>query len=324
MASSFQLLLCPPTSAPPILPTRSSSRLKLGQALRCPPREYCTAAAPVFLYNKQEVPRCCLVRSAEAAVAPATDGEEAEIPAGLERDLLPRHVAVIMDGNSRWATARGLPASAGHEAGSRALREMVKMSGKWGISALTVYAFSTENWLRPKVEVDFLMMLFQRILKDNMNDFLRDGVRVSIIGDSSKLPKSLLKLTKEIEETTVNNSVLNLIVAISYSGRSDIVQACRKIAQKVEQGQLGPPDITESVIAQELETNCSIEYPYPDLLIRTSGEQRLSNFLLWESAYAELYFAKKHWPDFGEADYAEALLSFQGRQRRFGLRSDTR
>ncbi|KAJ6837474.1 uncharacterized protein M6B38_121015 [Iris pallida] len=315
MATSF-LLQWPPTSSTPLRRRCSSNMIKK------PTTTTTTTTAAVL--HKQRALCCHCVRSAETAVpAAAAEEEEAQLPEGLTRESLPRHVAVIMDGNSRWARARGLPSSAGHEAGYRSLREIVRLSHKWGIKALTVYAFSTENWLRPKDEVDFLMMLFERLIKDNVDEFMRGGIRVSIIGDLSKLPKSLQKLAKEIEESTINNSRLNLIVAISYSGRSDIVQACRKIAQKVEQGQLEPADITESVIAQELETNCNIEFPYPDLLIRSSGEQRLSNFLLWESAYAELYFAKTYWPDFGEADYAEALRSFQRRQRRFGLRIDT-
>ncbi|PKU63517.1 dehydrodolichyl diphosphate synthase 2 [Dendrobium catenatum] len=243
------------------------------------------------------------------------------LPLGLCREALPKHVAVIMDGNGRWAASKGMPAAAGHEAGCRALQGMVKLSCKWGIRVLTVFAFSSENWHRPKPEVDFLMMLFENVFKSLSGDFLREGIRICIIGDSSKLPKSLQNMATELEEITRNNSRLDLIIALSYSGRTDIVQACQKIAQKVKNGILKPEDITESRVAQELDTSCAAGYAYPDLLIRTSGELRLSNFLLWELAYTELYFAQSHWPDFGEDEYAEALLAFQKRQRRFGLRT---
>ncbi|PKA50054.1 Dehydrodolichyl diphosphate synthase 2 [Apostasia shenzhenica] len=282
-----------------------------------------TAPPPVTFVKAK--PRLSVpVSAAEARVAIPRRGDGGGdgllLPLGLQRDFLPRHVAVIMDGNGRWAASRGLPASAGHEAGYRALQQMVELSCKWGIRVLTVFAFSFENWLRPKPEVDFLMMLFEHVLKDSLEDFLREGIRVCIIGDTSKLPKSLQKLASELEGKMANNKRLDLIVAISYSGRTDIVQACRKIASMVKDGFLEPEDINESLVAQELETGSAASYPYPDLLIRTSGELRLSNFLLWESAYTELYFANTQWPDFGEEDYAEALRTFQKRQRRFGLR----
>ncbi|KAH7657116.1 ditranspolycis-polyprenyl diphosphate synthase protein [Dioscorea alata] len=245
---------------------------------------------------------------------------EEALPSCLLRESLPRHVAIIMDGNSRWARDKGLPVSAGHEAGYRSLKEIIRLSCLWGIRALTVFAFSSENWFRPKAEVDFLMTLFQGVLKENFDIFVREGIKVRIIGDSAKLPKPLQKLAKEIQDVTVNKTRFELIVAVSYSGRQDIVLACQKIAQKVKDRLLEPDEITESLFAQELETNHSRDFPYPDLLIRTSGELRLSNFLLWQSAYSELYFTKSNWPDFGEADYIEALQSFQRRQRRFGQR----
>lgn len=248
-------------------------------------------------------------------------GETLLLPSGLRQEALPKHVAVIMDGNVRWAASKGMPAAAGHEAGCRALQRLVKLSCKWGIQVLTVFAFSSENWHRPKPEVDFLMMLFENVFKSILGDFLREGIRLCIIGDSSKLPKSLQDMATELEEITCKNSQLDLIVALSYSGRTDIVQACQKIARKVKYGILEPEDITESRVAKELETNCAAGYAYPDLLIRTGGELRLSNFLLWELAYTELYFAQSHWPDFGEDEYAEALRAFQRRQRRFGLRT---
>uniref|UniRef100_A0A0E0JR83 Alkyl transferase n=1 Tax=Oryza punctata TaxID=4537 RepID=A0A0E0JR83_ORYPU len=223
-----------------------------------------------------------------AGAAPAP---ESLLPRGLRAESLPRHVAVVMDGNARWARARGLPSAAGHEAGRRALEETVRLSRAWGIRALTAFAFSNENWSRPKVEVDFLMRLFERVIHDSVAEFLREGIRLHVIGDSSRLPISLQKIATEAEEATRNNSQLDLTLAISYSGRTDIVQACRKLAQKVQSKVLAAEDIDEALFADELATSCAAdELPYPDLLIRTSGELRLSNFLLWQSAYSELFF----------------------------------
>ncbi|XP_062226577.1 cis-prenyltransferase 4, chloroplastic-like [Phragmites australis] len=248
--------------------------------------------------------------------------EAALLPGGLRAESLPRHVAVVMDGNARWARARGLPSAAGHEAGRRALEETVRLSRAWGVRALTAFAFSHENWSRPKAEVDFLMALFERVIHDSVAEFLREGIRLRVIGDSSRLPVSLQKIAREAEEATRTNSSsqLDLTLAISYSGRRDIVQACRKLAQKVQGELLRPEDIDDLLFAEELETSPAGEFPYPDLLIRTSGELRLSNFLLWQSAYSELCFTDTLWPDFGEADYLEALASFQSRDRRFGVR----
>nr|AFN53700.1 hypothetical protein [Linum usitatissimum]AND01158.1 hypothetical protein [Linum usitatissimum] len=242
-----------------------------------------------------------------------------ELPEGLREDLIPRHVAVIMDGNGRWAKQRGLVAGAGHEAGVRSLKEMVRLCIQWGISVLTVFAFSTDNWIRPKVEVDFLMSLFERALRTELEDIVRQGVRISVIGDSSKLSDSLLDLIHDVEERTKNNSNLHLMVAVSYSGKYDVVQACQSIACQVKDGVIELDDINESLIEKELETKRT-KFPSPDLLIRTSGELRISNFLLWQLAYTELYFAEPLWPDFGETEFAQALLSFQQRQRRFGSR----
>ncbi|KAB2065522.1 hypothetical protein ES319_A09G094800v1 [Gossypium barbadense] len=245
--------------------------------------------------------------------------EVVELPAELSRELMPKHVAVIMDGNGRWARQRGLATSAGHEAGVKALRELVELCCQWGIQVLTVFAFSYENWIRPKVEVDFLMSLFERALKSEVESFSRGGIRISVIGDSTKLPTSLQKLINEVEETTKHNSRLQLIVAVSYSGKYDVVQACRSIAEKAKDGQIQLDDINESLIEQELETNCT-EHPYPDLLIRTSGELRVSNFLLWQLAYTELFFAQELWPDFRKDEFVDALSSYQQRQRRYGGR----
>ncbi|XP_052173917.1 cis-prenyltransferase 4, chloroplastic-like [Diospyros lotus] len=261
-------------------------------------------------------PRC----SAAHDVVVEADGgvtQVEELPAGLRRELLPEHVAVVMDGNRRWAQERGFPVGSGYEAGVRALRRLLELCCRWGIRVLTVFAFSSDNWFRPKMEVDFLMSLFARGLKDELNNILRKNIRLSIIGDSSKLPVSLKELIADAEQRTKNNSGLQLIVAVSYSGKYDIVQACRNIAVKVKDGLVEPEDINEFLIEQELQTNCT-EMPHPDLLIRTSGELRVSNFLLWQLAYTELYFTESHWPDFGESEFVKALQSFEQRQRRYG------
>ncbi|XP_026439653.1 dehydrodolichyl diphosphate synthase 2-like [Papaver somniferum] len=243
--------------------------------------------------------------------------DDSGLPSGLSRELVPKHVAIIMDGNRRWAKNKGLPSMAGHTAGARSLMKLVPLCCKWGIKVLTVYAFSSENWVRPRMEVDFLMKLMERTLREEQENFMRHGVRVSVIGDSRKLPESVQKWVTKITEATKNNPRLHLILAINYGGRNDIVQACQSISHKVKDGLIKPEDVDETVICQELQTKCT-EFPYPDLLIRTSGELRISNFLIWELAYTEFYFDESLWPDFGEKEFAKALHSFQRRQRRFG------
>ncbi|KAF7040433.1 hypothetical protein CFC21_050338 [Triticum aestivum] len=250
---------------------------------------------------------------------------EVLLPEGLRAESLPRHVALVMDGNSRWAAARGLPPTDGHEHGMRVLMKTVRLSRAWGIRVLTAFGFSLENWNRPKAEVDFLMALIERFINDNLAEFMREGTRLRIIGDRSRLPVSVQKTARDAEEATRNNSRLHLVLAISYSGRMDIVQACRKLAQKVDAKLLRPEDIDESLFAYELQTSCAADEASsscPDLLIRTSGELRLSNFLLWQSAYSELFFTDTLWPDFGEAQYLQALRAFQSRDRRFGARKN--
>ncbi|KAI3447776.1 hypothetical protein Pfo_004441 [Paulownia fortunei] len=243
--------------------------------------------------------------------------DSVQLPPRLQRELMPSHVAIIMDGNRRWARMRGLAVGSGYDAGLKALRRLVELCCKWGISVLTVFAFSSENWSRPKVETDFLMGLFERGLRDEIEHFVRENIRISLIGDSTKLPKPLQLLLADAVETTQNNSRLHLIVAANYSGQNDVVQACQKIALKVKDGLIEPEDINEYLVEKELETNCT-DFPYPDLLIRTSGELRISNFLLWQLAYTELYFTNSFWPEFGEEEFLEALCSFQRRQRRYG------
>ncbi|RDX79207.1 Dehydrodolichyl diphosphate synthase 2, partial [Mucuna pruriens] len=265
-------------------------------------------------------PRSVALRD-DAGDGTSVAGELSEpLPAELVAELMPKHVAVIMDGNGRWAKLRGLPPSAGHQAGVQSLRRLVRLCCSWGIKVLTVFAFSTDNWVRPKVEVDFLMKLFERTINSEIEVFKREGIRISAIGDLSKLPNSLLRMITSAEESTKHNSRFQLIVAVGYSGKYDVVQACRSVAKKVKDGILHLEDINENIIDQELETNCT-EFPYPDLLIRTSGELRVSNFLLWQLAYTELYFNRELWPDFGKDEFVEALSSFQQRQRRYGGRN---
>ncbi|KAI3997324.1 hypothetical protein MKX01_009168 [Papaver californicum] len=240
---------------------------------------------------------------------------EGKLLAGLRPELLPKHVAVIADGNRRWAKKKGMPSILGHDAGARSLLKFADICCNWGIEVLTVFVFSSKNWVRPRFEVDFLLEVIQkRIFEEGLENFMRKGIQVSVIGDPSKLPTSLQRWITKTTEITRNNSRLHLILAINYSGRDDIVQACQSISRKVMDN-LIKVDIGETIFTQKLKTNCT---PHPDLLIRTSGEQRISNFLMWQLAYTELHFDECLWPDFGEKEFIKALLSFQGRQRRYG------
>ncbi|CAL4953587.1 unnamed protein product [Urochloa decumbens] len=255
-----------------------------------------------------------------AGATPAAEASALLLPGALRAESLPRHVAVVMDGNARWARARGLPSAAGHDRAARAGGDGAALPRLGRPRAHRLRLLPRE--LEP-VEVEFLMGLFERVIHESVAEFLREGIRLRVIGDSSRLPVSLQRIAREAEAATRNNSQLDLTLAISYSGRRDIVQACRSLAQKVHDKVLRPEDIDESLFAAELETSPANEHellPYPDLLIRTSGELRLSNFLLWQSAYSELFFTDTLWPDFGEDDYLEALVSFQNRDRRFGVR----
>lgn len=257
----------------------------------------------------------------EDNIHPREKEDDGGLPGGLRSELMPKHVAIIMDGNSRWAKMRGLPQFAGHAAGVKTFLSIVKLSSKWSIRVLTVYAFSTENWSRPKGEVDCLMGLFETLLSGITEMLHRENIQFCSIGDVSKLPNLLQRSIANVKEITKENSGLKLVFAVSYSGRDEIVQACQRLAGRVEAGQLNSTDITESLLEQELETtSCVGDLGNPDLVIRTSGEHRLSNFLLWQSAYSELYFEDTLWPNFGEAQYAEALKCFQQRHRRFGKR----
>lgn len=240
---------------------------------------------------------------------------EPELKAMIDAEKLPRHVAIIMDGNRRWAKQRGLPILQGHRAGSRATRQVVEACIELGIPILTLYAFSTENWKRPSLEVQALLHLVEVTLKRERDELNANGVKVRHIGLVDGLPESLVKTLKETEEMTKNNSTLLLNVAINYGGRNELVRAIRSIARKVSEGELKCEDIDENVVSTHLDTN---GLPDPDLLIRTGNEWRVSNFLLWQIAYTELYVTPTLWPDFNKKEFLLALIDYQRRERRFG------
>ncbi|MBW4491365.1 MAG: isoprenyl transferase [Trichocoleus desertorum ATA4-8-CV12] len=237
------------------------------------------------------------------------------LPADLDAQRLPRHVAVIMDGNGRWATQRGWPRVAGHRQGTRTLKALLCCCKDWGIESLTAYAFSTENWRRSPEEVNFLMLLFKRLLRRELAEMQREGVKIVFIGDLSILPEALQQEIQHATRVTANNRAIQFNVAMNYGSRAEIAQACRQVAEQVQQGKLTAANVTEDLIEQYLYT---ADMPHPDLLIRTSGEMRLSNFLLWQLAYTELYFTEILWPDFDRAAFHQALLTYQSRDRRFG------
>ena len=238
----------------------------------------------------------------------------AEGPSG-ERPAVPHHVAIIMDGNGRWATERGLPRNAGHEAGADSVREIVRACRQLGVRYLTLYSFSTENWGRPEDEVDTLMALLARYLVEERDELMENGVRLQGIGELDRLPPRVRGLLDEATRYTAANEGLLLTLALSYGSRAEIVDAVRRIAEDVQQGLLAPSDIDEAEITRRLYT---ANVPDPDLLVRTSGEMRLSNFLLWQVAYAELYVTDVMWPDFRRPHLEVALASYRSRQRRFG------
>lgn len=232
----------------------------------------------------------------------------------------PTHIAVIMDGNGRWANARGLPRTAGHRQGAESVRRTVEATMKLGIPYLTLYGFSSENWSRPMAEVEDLMGLLRRYLRSELAKFHENGIRLQVIGQRERLPADIVRLIEDAEATTRDNDKLTLVMALSYGGRQDITTAARRAAQAVAAGEIKPEDIDENRLGSYLWTD---GIPDPDLLIRTSGEQRISNFLLWQSAYSELVFIEKLWPDFVEDDLADAIREYQRRDRRFGAAADS-
>lgn len=233
----------------------------------------------------------------------------------LDLSNLPRHVGIIMDGNGRWAKKRGLPRIAGHREGAKTVRMAVKTSAELGIEVLTIYAFSTENWQRPQDEVSFLMKLLAEYLVNELEELNDKGVRIKAIGDRTKLPVNVLQVLENAENNTRNNPALQLNLALSYGGRDEIIRAVKNLTQEVKRGTINPDDISTSMLSSLLDT---ANQPDPDLIIRTSGEMRLSNFLLWQGAYSELWFTNTLWPDFTKEEYLKALMDYSNRQRRFG------
>lgn len=231
----------------------------------------------------------------------------------LDTTRIPRHIAIIMDGNGRWATEKGKPRSYGHQAGVDTVRRITSECTRLGVKYLTLYTFSTENWNRPADEVAALMGLVLSSLEDEI--FMKNNVRFRVVGDMKRLPEAVQQKLQETMDHTAANTAMTMVVALSYSSRWEITEAARAIAQKVKEGVLDPSEISEETVEKHLATAFM---PDPDLLIRTGGEQRISNYLLWQIAYSELYFCDTFWPDFSEADLQEAILSFQNRQRRFG------
>jgi undecaprenyl diphosphate synthase len=238
-----------------------------------------------------------------------------ELPIDLDSSRLPKHVAVIMDGNGRWAKRRGRPRIMGHQRGVDALKDLLRCCKDWGIPALTAYAFSTENWGRPLEEVEFLMTLFERVLRRELKEMQAENVRIRFVGNLEALPDSLQDEIARSMSDTKDNCGIEFTVATNYGGRQEIIQACRSLAQKVEQGYLKSEEIDETIFESHLYTH---GIAHPDLLIRTSGEMRLSNFLLWQMAYAEIYVTQTLWPDFDRHEFHKALFDYQQRDRRFG------
>jgi len=230
-------------------------------------------------------------------------------------DNLPKHIAIIMDGNGRWARQRGKPRSAGHQSGVKATRNIVEHCARLRIDALTIYAFSSENWRRPDTEVSFLMELFVKAIRSELNKLHENNIRVRFIGELSRFPAGLLGEINTASERTANNSGMKLNIAVNYGGRSELTSAMTQIARKVAAGEIDPDSITEDTVAQH---TWLADCPEPDLFVRTGGEQRLSNYLLWHLAYTELAFTDTLWPDFGGEELDRIIEEFAHRQRRFG------
>lgn len=237
----------------------------------------------------------------------------------LIKEKLPRHLAIIMDGNGRWAEKRSLDRIAGHKKGAESVRQTVEDSRKLGIPYLTLFAFSSENWSRPREEVDALMVLLKDFLFSELKEMMDHGIRLQAIGDLQRLPKDVLTALNEVIRQTASGNGLTLTLALSYGGRDDILQAIRRLMILSREGHLAPEELTEVLFSKYLWTS---QLPEPDLLIRTSGEMRISNFFLWQLAYTEIYVTSALWPDFGSEELIQALLEYQGRERRFGLTSE--
>lgn len=241
--------------------------------------------------------------------------DEASGSGAARTGILPRHVAIIMDGNGRWAAARGYPRGEGHRRGVEAVRRTVQAAIEIGIPTLTIFSFSSENWGRPAAEIDDLMGLMKRFIRRDLAELHKSGVRIKVIGGTDRVDAELLGLIEEAKSLTASNRTLELVIAFNYGARAEIAQAARRLAERVAIGELETSEITEDAIGGALDT---AGIPDPDLLIRTSGEIRLSNFLLWQCAYTELVFLDIHWPDFGKEAFERAIEIFRGRSRRFG------
>lgn len=237
----------------------------------------------------------------------------------LNKDKIPQHIAIIMDGNGRWAKQQGEDRIFGHHEGVNSVREIVEAAAEVGVKYLTLYAFSTENWNRPKDEVDALMELLVATISMETPQLHKNGVKLEAIGNLQSLPEGCFNELQESIQTTKNNTRLTLVLALSYSAKWEITKGVKDIAERVAAGKLKPNDITEETISASL---CTTKYPDPELMIRTSGEHRISNFLLWQLAYAEFYFTDKLWPDFRKNDFYQAIQSYQSRERRFGKTSE--
>jgi undecaprenyl diphosphate synthase len=235
----------------------------------------------------------------------------------IDKSRIPEHIAIIMDGNGRWAKAQGLPRTAGHQQGVEIVKKITEEATRLGVKYLTLYTFSTENWNRPAAEVAALMGLILDHLEEEI--FMKNNVRFRVIGDQSRLPESVQKRLDECMERTAQNDKMTMVIALSYSSRWEITQAVKNIAQEIQEGKLSAGEVSEEVICKHLNTNFM---PDPDLLIRTGGELRISNYLLWQCAYTELYFCDTFWPDFDEEEFCKAIVDYQSRERRFGKTSE--
>ena len=243
------------------------------------------------------------------------DKKNNDLSKKIDKQRVPEHVAIIMDGNGRWATKKGLPRSFGHNKGVSALKEILKASKRLGCKIITVYAFSTENWTRPRKEVDFLIKLFSEVLQNEINEIHEESTKIKFIGDLSPFPETLKKIISSSESLTKNNNEFLFNVCVNYGGRQEIVKVAKKLALKSFSGEIKPSEVDEELFNSELLTQGIKD---PELLIRTSGEKRLSNFLLWQLAYSEIYISDVLWPDFNEFEFLKAIIDYQSRDRRFG------
>ena len=241
--------------------------------------------------------------------------ENNELVKLIDKKKVPEHVAIIMDGNGRWATKKGLPRTYGHNKGVSVLKEIIKVSKKLGCKVLTVYAFSTENWSRPKKEVEFLLNLFNEVLRNEIEEIHQESIKIKFIGDLTPFPDTLKAVLKSSENLTKDNRDFVLNVCVNYGGRQEIVKVAKKLALKSISGEIKPSDVNEELFNSELLTKGIMD---PELLIRTSGEKRISNFLLWQLAYSEIYISDVLWPDFNEFEFLKAIIDYQSRNRRFG------